>query len=231
MGERLVEADADGVGGGAHGVMASHALRDRLVYPGSSFARTGIGERKRGPPGSRGRDRRQELLHSAAGPSAHRDHRDPQSATECLLVEGESATGGEVGHVEGDDRRQATSNRRDRQRETTGRIGRVDHDHRGVRGLVEASVEAVPAHLALGDVEIHAVDAGEIHDVDRNGASSAASEPDLRGRTGIVRGTGPQTAETVEQRGLAGVGIAEQCDSARGRGLRVGGRVRGRWGW
>ena len=146
--------------------------------------------------------------------AAHRhglDNRHAELALERLRVELEPIALGEIDHVKRDDRRQPELDQLQREAQMVVEIGGVDHDHQRV-GLALALLPAeqdVAGDRLIGACGIEAVGAGQVDHLDRAavGERQPARMP-LDRDPGIIADLLARAGQRIEQRALAGIGIA-----------------------
>ena len=132
-----------------------------------------------------------------------------------MRVELEPVALGEVDHVERDDGRQAELDQLQREAEVVVEVGRVEDDHQRV-GLALALLPAeqdVAGDRFVGARRIEAVGAGQVDHLDRAavGQHQPARMP-LDGDAGIIADLLARAGQRIEQRALAGIGIAGDGD-------------------
>ncbi len=129
---------------------------------------------------------------------------------------------GEIDHVEGDDERHALARQLAHQHEVTREVRRIGDDDRGRRQGPGGAGERLGGHLRFRQVELQTVETGQVDDVEGLGRAVGerhlqAADPQIGRRTGEVRRLGAHPAQPVEQRRLAGVGIAQQQQAPQRR--------------
>ena len=142
----------------------------------------------------------------------------PSSSVEPLRVELEPVALGEVDHVERDDRRQAELDQLQREAQMIVEVGRVDDDQQRV-GLPLALLLAeqdVAGDRFVGAGRIEAVGAGQVDQLDRAavGQRQPARMP-LDRDAGIIADLLARAGQRVEQRALAGIGVAGDGDQRK----------------
>ena len=139
----------------------------------------------------------------------------PSSRSSAFGIELEPVALGEVDHVERDDRRQAELDQLQREAQVIVEVGRVEDDHQRI-GLALALLLAeqhVARHRLVGARRLEAVGAGQVDQLDR--AAVGERQPAgmaLDRDAGIIADLLPRAGQRVEQRALAGIGIAGDRD-------------------
>jgi len=149
---------------------------------------------------------------------AHRhggDHRHAQFARKNLRVQFQPVAGRKVDHVERDDGRTTERDQFQREAQVIVQVGGIDHHHQRV-GKAFARLPAqydVARHLFVGAGRIEAVGAGQVDQFDRPAVGQRqAARLALHRHAGIIAQFLPRSGQGVEQRALAGIGIADQRD-------------------
>jgi hypothetical protein len=175
-----------------------------------------------GGRGGRGADqsgeRRTQLVEAAAAHRDGRDDRHAEFAREDRRVERQSVALGQVDHVERDHRRPAERDQLEREAQVVVEVGDVDHDDQRVgRALVAALAgDDVAGDALVGGGRVEAVGAGQVDQLDR--ATVVEREPArmaLDGDARIIAHLLPRAGQRVEQRALAGIGVADERDQRR----------------
>ena len=151
---------------------------------------------------------------------------------ESARVEGEPAAAREVDHVERHDERHAGASSSPTSSRLRDRLDASATTIAAAGELRRRAGERVARDRRLGQVEVQAVEPGQVDDLERSAAAGGSrqqpADAQVGGRAGEVGGLGAQAAEAVEERRLAGVRVAEQEQAARGRRPPPRGRARGR---
>ena len=169
--------------------------------------------------------RRLELRDSAAAHCDSFNHRNAELALQRLRIELQAVAPGKVDHVERDDGRQAKLDQLQTEAQMVVEVRRVDHDHQCI-GLALALLLAeqhVPRDGFVGAGGFETVGAGQVDHLD--GTSVGERQPArmaLDGDAGIVADLLARAGERVEQRALAGIGIAGDGDERERVHLVIG---------
>ena len=163
-----------------------------------------------------------ELLLTAGAHRHGRHHRHPERALERGAVERVAALLGDVAHVERDDHRAAEALELEHQAQVEAQVRGIDHAHQQVRrrlGRVAAEHHVARDGLIEGR-GLEAVGAGQVdHAEDAPGArADEAAFLALDGDAGVVGDLLAAAGETIEERGLAAVGDADERQAQLRRG-------------
>ncbi len=142
-----------------------------------------------------------------------------QRLRQPLGIERQAVTLGEVDHVERHDDRHPQRLQLKDEAQVVVEIARVDDDEQRVGPPLarQLSEHHVARHALVGARRIEAVGAGQVDEFGRApvGKRQTAGMP-LDRDAGIVAHLLPRASEGVEQRRLAGIGIADQRDQGGG---------------
>ena len=183
----------------------------------SSSARSACKAEDRATSGSRGTSGRSMAAASggAQGIGAHplaghrRNHPGASERLEPLDVDVDAVSPGFVGHVERDDDRVADLEDLDGQIEGAGQRRGIGHDQDGVRPAGAASEQRLDGNLFLARAGGEGVRPRQIGQLDRPAAGQRdRGRSAIDGHAGIVGDARARAGQRVEDRGLAGVGIA-----------------------
>ena len=178
-----------------------------------------------------------------AGGRDGRDHRRAEPLAQPLGVDGHAGRGRLVDHVEGHDRRHTGLDDLERQIQAAFDGAGVHHHDDRVGWVAAAAEDLVDRHLLVGRMGAQAVGAGQVDQLGRRPVGQRDPARGARdGDARVVADARPRAGQGVEDRGLAGVGIAgdeNTRDARRGRlrarrerreaaGLRGSRRSRGR---
>ncbi len=154
---------------------------------------------------------------------AHDRHdRTAEVRAQLRRVEAQAAPLRKVDHVQRDDDGQAVREKLAGENQIAREVARVDDDDHGVRlGVGAAAGEHVAHDARFRQIQAEPVETRQIDDVhDDVTADNRAADAGARRRARKVRRLGARAAEPVEERGLAGVRIADQGDAQRSGTLR-----------
>ncbi len=137
-------------------------------------------------------------------------------------IEAQAALLRKVNHVQRDDDGQAVGEKLAGENQIAREVARIDDDDHGIRlGVGSAASEHVARDARFRKIEAEPVEARQIDNVDRDvAADHRAADLRARRRARKIRGLGARPAEPVEERGLPGIGIADEGDAQRSGAFR-----------
>jgi len=159
--------------------------------------------------------RRLQLLDAALAHRHRLDHRRAEFARQRLGVDHQPVAPRHVDHIERHHRRQAEGDQLQGEAEMIVEIGGVDHDDQRRRQPLARLLAQhhVARHLLVGAGGIEAVGAGQVDEFDRSAVRQAHPAClALHRHARIVADLLARAGHGIEQRALAGIGIADQRD-------------------
>ena len=147
-----------------------------------------------------------------------RHDRDTEPLGQPVGVEHEPAARGQVDHVERDGETRRARQQLADEHEVARQVARVDDDDHRIGRVTARAGQHRAGDVRLGRVDVEVVDPRQVEHLQR--ATRLAVPGPHRGRRAReIRGLGPRAAQRIEERGLAGVRVADQRDAPdRGRG-------------
>ncbi len=187
---------------------------DLLDVAGDSFGELELGAH-RSAALEHARERTAQRVQALASPRDDRDHRHSERGLERGHVDLDPCGSGLVHHVERDDRGDTGLEHLVREVEMPLQRARIAHHHDRCGSAPRPWKDRVDRDLLLGRSRGQAVGSRDVDQIDADSAVELdPAHASIDGDAGIVSGPRARAGERIEERRLAGIGVAGEQDHA-----------------